>query len=162
MKRLLYAAILVGFLGIAKPAEAQVSVSINIGAQPLWGPVGYDYVRYYYMPEIDVYYDVSHRRYTYYHGNRWITRSSLPNRYRHVDMYRTYKVVLNHDHPWRNHRHVRRQYSRYAHNHSQRIIRDHRRHDHYERHNRDRRHEYKRHHKNHDRGHRGHHRRHDD
>lgn len=30
----------------------RVSVNINIGSQPAWGPVGYDYVDYYYMPDI--------------------------------------------------------------------------------------------------------------
>ncbi|HLS96609.1 hypothetical protein BC792_11047 [Sphingobacterium allocomposti] len=126
MKRFFFALILIGLLTTVNRAEAQVSVNINIGAQPMWGPVGHDYVRYYYLPEIDVYYDVPRRRYTYYHGNRWVTRASLPSRYRHVDIYRTYKVVLNHDRPWRNHHNVRRQYSRYASHRSQRILRDHR------------------------------------
>ncbi|HLT86394.1 MAG TPA: hypothetical protein VKZ57_02320 [Sphingobacterium sp.] len=126
MKKFIYAACLLGLWGFAIPADAQVNVSINIGSQPLWGPVGYDYVRYYYIPEIDAYYDVSHRRYTYYQGNRWVTRASLPGRYRHVDMYRTYKVVVNHAHPWKNHVTIKRQYARYANNRSQRVLRDHR------------------------------------
>lgn len=37
----------------------RVSVNINIGSQPAWGPVGYDYVDYYYMPDIDCYYSVN-------------------------------------------------------------------------------------------------------
>lgn len=126
MKKFIYTVLAFGFLAIAQPADAQVNVSINIGSQPMWGPTGYDYARYYYMPEMDVYYDVVQRRYTYPRGNRWVTVRSLPARYRQVDMYRTYKVVLNQAQPWRNHGSIRKQYGRYASNHSQRVLRDHR------------------------------------
>jgi len=142
MKKFIYAACLFGLCSFTKSAEAQVNVSINIGTQPLWGPVGYDYVRYYYLPEIDAYYDVSHRRYTYYQGNRWITRASLPGRYRHVDVYKTYKVVINHDRPWNDHRKIKRKYVHYANHRSQPVLRDYRHvrgHDRYE----------KKHHKKH-------------
>jgi hypothetical protein len=37
-------------------AFAQVSVSVNIGSQPLWGPTGYDQAQYYYLPEYDAYF----------------------------------------------------------------------------------------------------------
>ncbi|WDF70633.1 hypothetical protein PQ465_09710 [Sphingobacterium oryzagri] len=132
MKKIIYTVFALGLLAIAKPAAAQVNVNINIGSQPMWGPTGYDYARYYYMPEMNVYYDVVQRRYTYPRGNRWVTVRTLPASYRHVDMYRTYKVVLNQAHPWKNHRAVRKQYARYANNHSQRVLRDHRGHDRYE------------------------------
>lgn len=133
MKNFIYGICLVALCSFAIPTVSQVNISINIGSQPLWGPVGYDYVRYYYMPEIDVYYDVSHRRYTYYHGNHWVTRASLPSRYRHIDMYRTYKVVVNHAHPWKNHTNIKRKYARYANDRSQRILRDHSVHRSYDR-----------------------------
>jgi len=124
MKNLFYITLLIGGLFISKSSEAQVNVSINIGSQPLWGPAGYDYVRYYYMPEIDAYYNVSSRRYTYFHGNRWVTKSKLPSRYRHYDMYRTYKVVINDHSPWKYHKRHRSDYGRYARNHHQVVLRD--------------------------------------
>ncbi|TDQ78026.1 hypothetical protein [Sphingobacterium yanglingense] len=124
MKRCFYLSLLFIGLGFSQPSQAQVSVNINIGSQPLWGPVGYDYVRYYYMPEIDVYYDVTSRKYTYYQGNKWVTKSKLPGRYKHFDVYRTYKVVLNDPSPWRYHNNHRRHYGHYAHNHTQVILRD--------------------------------------
>lgn len=127
MKKLLYLSLLILGLGAVNSAKAQISVNVNIGSQPLWGPVGYDYARYYYIPEIDVYYDVSSRHYTYYHGNRWITRSRLPGNYRNFDIYRSYKVVINDRDPWRNHSRNRRSYGRYANNYSQVILRDSRR-----------------------------------
>lgn len=130
-------------------AHAQLSVNVNIGNQPLWGPVGYDYARYYYMPEIDVYYDVNNRKYTYWKGNKWITKSHLPGYYKNFDVYRTYKVVVNDNHPWYRHQYYKGRYSRYAHNHRQVIIRDHRHKHHKHYHKRDR--DYDRHHRDYDR-----------
>lgn len=166
MKRYFYLSLLFVGLGFFQPSSAQVSVSINIGSQPLWGPVGYDYVRYYYLPEMDVYYDVSSRRYTYYHGNRWVTNSKLPSRYKHYDVYRTYKVVLNEPSPWRYHSRHRSSYGRYSHNHSQVILRDsHRDHYHnrYDGHDGRRDDKYnKKSHKKHDKDYRKHGRKHHD
>ena len=33
--------------------QAQIKLSINIGSQPVWGPVGYHHVDYYYLPDIE-------------------------------------------------------------------------------------------------------------
>jgi hypothetical protein len=38
---------------------AQVSVNISIGSPPAWGPAGYSQVRYYYLPDVEAYYDVT-------------------------------------------------------------------------------------------------------
>lgn len=124
MKKYFYLSLVFIGLGFTQSSNAQISVNVNIGSQPSWGPVGYDYARYYYLPEMDVYYDVNNRRYTYYHGNRWVTNSRLPGRYGHFDIYRTYKVVINESSPWHHHSHHRSNYKRHAHNHSQIIIRD--------------------------------------
>ncbi len=124
MKKLFYVVVFLSAFAFAKPANAQVNVSINIGSQPLWGPGGYDYARYYYMPEMDVYYNVSSRHYTYYDGGRWVSHRSLPSRYGRYDLHRTYKVALNDSNPWRNHRRHRSNYHGYSRNYSQVSIRD--------------------------------------
>lgn len=129
MKNFFYLSLFIVSVGFIQPSNAQVSVNVNIGSQPLWGPVGYDYVSYYYMPEVNVYYNVANRRYTYWKGNRWVTKSSLPREYRHVDLYRTYKVVVNERDPWRNHNRMRNRYGRYNNGHSQVVLRDVRRPD---------------------------------
>jgi hypothetical protein len=133
MKKVVYFALVFLGIGFVQVGKAQVNVSINIGSQPLWGPVGHAYARYYYMPEIDVYYDVVHRRYTYYQGNRWVTKSKLPARYKKINLYRTYKVVLNDRNPWQHHQKHRVTYSRYANNYSQVVLRDGRREHEYRR-----------------------------
>jgi hypothetical protein len=83
-------------------SEAQVNVglNINIGNQPYWGPVGYNYVNYYYLPDIDVYYCVPQRQFVYLQGNRWVFATSLPGRYHSYDLDRGYKVVINDNRPY--------------------------------------------------------------
>lgn len=124
MRKYFYASLLLALIALCGPATAQVNVSINIGSQPTWGPSGYDYARFYYMPEIDVYYNVSNKRYTYFDGRRWVSTRSLPRSYALVDLYRTYKVVINDRDPWHQHNRYKKQYGRYAHNHSQKALKD--------------------------------------
>ncbi len=102
MKKLFTLVLLLTTLAAVSPAQAQVklNVNINIGNQPVWGPVGYDYVEYYYLPDIDVYYYVPERRFIYLEGNRWIFAASLPGRYRGFDIYTGYKVVINEPRPY--------------------------------------------------------------
>ncbi len=84
------------FLGIillfSLNVKAQVSVNVNIG--PLWGPVGYTDVRYYYLPDVQAYYDIQTAMFIYYEGGVWIHRNYLPTRYSNYDLYSGYKVVM--------------------------------------------------------------------
>ncbi len=100
MKKLILfiAFIISGFL--CEKTNAQVSVTINITSQPIWGPVGYDYVDYYYLPDIDVYYYVPTQRYVYFNDGLWISRPYLPARYKGYNMYNTRKVVINEAKPY--------------------------------------------------------------
>jgi hypothetical protein len=104
-------------------ADAQVSVNVNIGRQPVWGPVGYDYVNYYYLPDLDVYYDVPRGMFVYYQSGRWNFGASLPGRYGRYDLYNSYKVVVNDRNPWLRHSYYRSHYSEYRGRH-QDVIRD--------------------------------------
>jgi hypothetical protein len=105
-------------------AKAQISFSINIGSQPEWGPVGYDHADYYYMPDVDAYYDVPAHQYVYYENNVWIHRASLPARYNNYDVYKGYKVVVNERTPWLHNSTYRAKYSGYRGRTNQEIIRD--------------------------------------
>lgn len=110
----------------ASTSNAQVSISINFNmdTQPAWGPTGYDYVENYYLPDIDVYYNVPQHRYYYYNNGRWSYSYNLPNRYRTYNIYNSYKVVINDKRPWKNHDKYRNEYSKYKGNHGQEPIRD--------------------------------------
>jgi len=105
--------------------QAQVSVNVNIGTPPQWGPVGYSEARYYYLPDVEAYYDVRASRFIYYSGNRWVHRTYLPSRYRNYDLYGGYKVVMNNYHgnrPYTRFRDHRRHYSKGYRGHAQRTI----------------------------------------
>jgi len=102
--------------------NAQVGISINLNLQPQWGPTEYDYVEYYYMPEYDLYYYAPQRQFVYLKGNRWISVNSLPYQYRHVDLYNTYKVVINEPKPYLRHQYYSDHYKGYKHQHSQQVL----------------------------------------
>lgn len=82
-------------LFFAGSAKAQISVHVNLGSPPQWGPSGYSDVRYYYLPDVEAYYDVPSSMFIYYNGVSWIHRSSLPSRYRNYDLYNGYKVPMS-------------------------------------------------------------------
>ncbi|MDR2140067.1 MAG: hypothetical protein LBP50_11050 [Tannerella sp.] len=105
--------------------EAQaVSVHVNIDRQPAWGPVGYDYAEFYYFPELNIYFDVNRALFYWLSDRRWVSGVYLPLNYHGHDLYRMYKVVLNHDsNPWTRNRIHRRDYARYHNNRSQVVIR---------------------------------------
>jgi hypothetical protein len=75
--------------------KAQVSVNVNVGSPPMWGPVGYTDVRYYYIPDIEAYYDVQTSMFIYFGDGIWIHRAYLPSMYSNYDLYNGYKVVIN-------------------------------------------------------------------
>jgi hypothetical protein len=95
---------IVGLLFFAvSSTQAQVSVNVNvrtpnvnvnIGTPPVWGPVGYDDMEYYYLPDIQVYYDVRLAQYIYFGDGRWIRSRQLPSYCRNYDLHHGYKVVL--------------------------------------------------------------------
>lgn len=105
-----------------KPVNAQISININIGSQPVWGPVGYDYVEYYYLPDIEVYYYVPARQFVYLSNGKWIFVASLPYQYRHYNLYTGYKVIINEPKPYL-HIHTHRvAYAKYKGNYNRQII----------------------------------------
>ncbi|HMI05377.1 MAG TPA: hypothetical protein VK541_23005 [Pedobacter sp.] len=123
MKRLMFL-ILLAITGLsANKAAAQVSINVNIGSQPLWGPTGYDHVDYYYLPEIESYYYVPERRFVYLSNGNWIFSGGVPPRYQGYDLYRGYKVVINSPRPYRYFSTHKVKYAKYRSNHSQPVIR---------------------------------------
>jgi hypothetical protein len=123
--RYLFVLIAALFLGGASSTSiAQVSVNFNLDSQPAWGPTGYDYVENYYLPDIDVYYNVPQQRYYYYNRGVWRYSSTLPSRYSSYNFYNSYKVVVNEREPWRNNKIYREKYYSYKDRHDQQPIRD--------------------------------------
>lgn len=91
---------------LSNTVKAQISININVGSPPLWGPVEHYDVQYYYLPDIEAYYDVHTSMFIYYVDGIWIHRTFLPHRHRGYDLYNGYKVILSDYHgnsPYHNH-----------------------------------------------------------
>ena len=103
-----------GLLLLASHASnAQLSVNLNIGSPPTWGPSGYTNVDYYYLPDVQAYYDIRASQFIYFGNNRWVRSRYLPRQYRNYNLYSGYKVVLNNYHgrtPYYNFKNHRRDY----------------------------------------------------
>ena len=112
--------------------QAQIKINFNVGAQPVWGPVGYDRADNYYLPDIETYYNVPQREYTYLENGKWVSTSSLPSRYKDYDLYKGYKVVMNEPRPYLHHDMYRTKYVSFKNRHDQQIIRDSKEYKYYE------------------------------
>ena len=115
MKKIVLIMAVIAFTASVEKTEAQIrfNLNFNIGTQPDWGPAGYDYAEYYYLPDIDVYYSVPQRQFIYFNDGRWVFASSLPYRYRSYNLYNSYKVVINEPRPYLHHNVYRAKYARY-------------------------------------------------
>jgi hypothetical protein len=91
-------------------AQARLNIEVNISDQPAWRLPGYDYVEYYFFPEIDCYYDVPQHQFVYFSDGHWIFSPSLPTRCRDYDLYSGYKVVINRHNAYRNYIEDRERY----------------------------------------------------
>lgn len=83
------------FLLVSSLVQAQVSVNVNVGAPPAWGPVGFSNVHYYYLPDVQAYYDIRATQFIYIKNGKWFRSRYLPGNYRNYNLYNGYKVVLN-------------------------------------------------------------------
>jgi len=105
-------------------AQVRVNLNLNVDRQPIWGPTGYDHAEYYYLPDIETYYNVPQHKFFYQEKGRWISGSSLPSRNRGYDLYNSYKVVVNEPKPYLKHNTYKEQYASYKGRHDQQPIRD--------------------------------------
>lgn len=91
--------------GFSNPAKGQsVHVNINIDI-PSWAPYyeNRNQVRYYYLPDIECYYDLVHREFVYLNDGVWIFSRFLPPAYAWFNLNNCYVVALDHRvyEPWR-------------------------------------------------------------
>lgn len=86
--------ILGAFLLVFSFSKAQVSVNVNLGKPPVWGPT-VTTEEYYYLPDINSYYDIHQSQFIYLNNGAWIRSRSLPRRYRGYNLNTGHVVVLN-------------------------------------------------------------------
>lgn len=85
--------LIVGTFFIIGIAQAQIGVSINVGTAPAWGIRG-NVSRYYYLPDVESYYDVESSMFIYNDGGVWVHRAYLPERYRGYDLYHGNRIMM--------------------------------------------------------------------
>lgn len=117
-KVLIVATLLFGSFALTQKADAQIrfGFNINIGEQPAWRAPGYNYVEYYYLPEIEAYYYVPRHQFVYMNNGRWVFSSSLPYRYRSYNLYTANKVVVNRHNAYLSFEQDRQRYGRARYN----------------------------------------------
>jgi hypothetical protein len=98
MKTLKLIALGIMMLFASNATNAQVAVNVNIDLQPSWGPAGHPSVDYYYLPDIETYYDIRASRFIYFTKGKWIRSKYLPKQHRNYDLNKGYKVVLKDHH----------------------------------------------------------------
>jgi hypothetical protein len=124
-KTILIASLLLGgFMFQNAQAQVHVDVRFNVGTQPVWGPVGYDYVDYYYMPDIDVFLQCSKTSIYLFAKRALDICFIIAIKVSYYDINRGYKVVVNEPTPYRNAAVYRTKYAGYKDNHGQEIIRN--------------------------------------
>jgi len=82
---------------------------------PQWAPPYYEGARYYYLPDIESYYDLSMNEFITLNNGRWYYSSSIPSMYSGYDLNDCFLVVLNNNvyEPWMHHQYYVSHYPRY-------------------------------------------------
>lgn len=62
-------------------SHSQIYVNVNIGTPPVWGPV-VTTEEYYFLPDINSYYDIRQSQFIYLNNGVWIRNKSLPRRFK--------------------------------------------------------------------------------
>lgn len=79
---------------VAVPNQAQVSVNLNVGT-PSWGPA-VTTQEYYYLPDVNSYYDIRSRQFIYFNNGGWIRANQLAPQYRGYNL-KGGNVIVLHD-----------------------------------------------------------------
>jgi len=82
---------------------------------PHWAPQVYSGVRYYYLPDIECYYDMYSREFIFLDRARWVYSPVLPYMYRDFDLTRSFVVIVNSRiyQPWMHHQYYVSHFPRY-------------------------------------------------
>lgn len=93
------------------PVEAQVKQYEN----PPWAPAYYPGVRYYYIPDIETYFDLSNQDFVYLEDGQWLFSYELPSIYSGFDLFTAHIIALDVSvyQPWRHHQFYVSNYPRF-------------------------------------------------
>jgi hypothetical protein len=99
--------------------NAQDTAIANTCTLPEWNSVAKADVRYFYLPELGIFYDVNSTMFIYNNGKGWIHQATLPEKNSGYDLFCCQKIMItgkiNFDEP-------KTKFARDTHNKEQRII----------------------------------------
>ncbi|WP_243349235.1 hypothetical protein [Parabacteroides sp. FAFU027] len=112
--RVLFAALILFFSGLGI-SESNTALARPPHGNPAWAPPYYNGVRYYYLPDIEAYYDLQREVFVYFRNGQWIFSASLPGIYANFDLNNGFVIALGSRvvNPWQNHKHYVESYPRY-------------------------------------------------
>jgi hypothetical protein len=73
--------------------NGQVTVGAHF-APPVWAPKAPPTVKYYYLPDIETYYDVPAKNYIYLSNGTWVRTTVLPASYKEYNLANSHPVYL--------------------------------------------------------------------
>ena len=84
-------------------------------SNPQWAPPFYAGARYYYLPDLETYYDLSENEFIFLDHGRWVYSKNIPSMYVDYDLNDCFTVVLNVNiyRPWMHHQYYVSHYPRY-------------------------------------------------
>ncbi|MGL5113436.1 MAG: hypothetical protein ACRC6O_12455 [Flavobacterium sp.] len=100
------------FFLVVAVVQAQVSVNVNIRTPPVWGPT-VTTETYYYLPDIDSYYDIQQSQFIFLNNGVWLRSRALPRRYKSYNLNTAHVVVLGDYHgrnPYNNNKYHKTKY----------------------------------------------------
>ncbi len=66
--------------------QAQISVNVNLGTPPAWAPAKSIATQYYFLPEIDSYYDLPTKQFIFPYNGKWLKAKKLPKQYKNYNL----------------------------------------------------------------------------
>ncbi len=114
MKKLILLIVIVASSATINYSNAQVRFNVNVGlGLPRWiGNVNAT-AEYYYIPEIDAYYDVTQREFIYMNNGGWAFSAGLPAIFAGFDLYNCQKFPIYASRPYLNDNYYRNYYANY-------------------------------------------------
>lgn len=110
MKKYLLLVLMTGTLAATETTQAQISLNIRIGS-PAWGVPGVSRADYYFLPDIDAFYDLRGRQFVYLDRGRWCFSNALPGWHRGFDLFGARKIIINEPNPWSRYDFYHRRYA---------------------------------------------------
>lgn len=116
IKRITAAIVIIVFFSSLSSCEGLYQITTGVQYNnPSWAPPYYNGSRYYYFPDMEMYYDLADQDFVYLNNGQWLFSSTLPSVYANIDLFNSFVITLNLSvyQPWMHHQYYVSHYPRY-------------------------------------------------